>query len=36
MSGLYATLNATVSALNAESLQINTTGKNLANVNNAN
>ena len=36
MSGLYSTLDASVSALNAQSVAINTTGNNLANVNNAN
>ena len=36
MSGLYASLDQTVSALNAESTAINVTGTNLANVNNPN
>jgi flagellar hook-associated protein 1 len=36
MSGLYSSLDQTVSAMNAESLQINVTGNNLANVNNPN
>jgi len=35
MSGLFTTLNATVQALNAQSVGLNITGKNLANVNNA-
>lgn len=35
MSGLFATLNTTVKALSAHSRAIETTGKNLANVNNA-
>ncbi|HZZ18179.1 MAG TPA: flagellar hook-associated protein FlgK [Opitutaceae bacterium] len=33
MSGLYSTLNASVTSLNAQSVAIDTTGKNLANVN---
>jgi flagellar hook-associated protein 1 len=36
MPGLYATLDSTVSALTAQSVAIDTTGKNLANVNNTN
>jgi flagellar hook-associated protein 1 len=36
MSGLYSTLNNSISALNAQSVAINTTGNNLANVNNPN
>jgi len=35
MSGLFSSLNSTVSALSAHSLAIETTGKNLANINNA-
>lgn len=34
MSGLYASLNASVNALNAQSRAVEITGKNLANVNN--
>jgi flagellar hook-associated protein 1 FlgK len=34
MSGLYSTLDASVASLNAQSVAIDTTGKNLANVNN--
>lgn len=34
MSGLFATLNSTVKAISAQSRAIETTGKNLANVNN--
>jgi flagellar hook-associated protein 1 len=34
MSGLFSTLQASVSALNAQSVAIDVTGKNLANVNN--
>ena len=34
MSGLYASLNASVSALSAQSRAVETAGKNLANVNN--
>lgn len=36
MSGLFASLNSTVSALAAQSLAVDTAGKNLANVNNPN
>ncbi len=36
MAGLYSTLDQTVSALNAQSVAINVTGTNLANVNNPN
>jgi flagellar hook-associated protein 1 FlgK len=36
MSGLYSTLDNTVSAMTAQSVAINVTGSNLANVNNAN
>ena len=36
MSGLFTTLNSTTMALNAHSRAIETTGKNLANVNNPN
>ncbi len=36
MSGLYSSLDASVSALNAQSIAIDTAGKNLANVNNPN
>jgi flagellar hook-associated protein 1 FlgK len=36
MSGLFSTLDASVSAMNAQSIAINVTGKNLANVNNSN
>jgi len=35
MPGLYASLNASVSALDAQSLAVDTAGKNLANVNNS-
>jgi flagellar hook-associated protein 1 FlgK len=34
MAGLYSTLNASVAALSAQSIAIDVTGKNLANVNN--
>ncbi len=36
MSGLFASLSSTVSALSAQSLAVDTAGKNLANVNNPN
>jgi flagellar hook-associated protein 1 FlgK len=36
MSGLFSSLDQSVAAMNAESLQINVTGNNLANVNNPN
>lgn len=36
MSGLFSSLNSTVNALNAHSRAVEITGKNLANVNNAN
>jgi flagellar hook-associated protein 1 FlgK len=36
MSGLFSSLDQTVAAMNAESLQINVTGNNLSNVNNPN
>ncbi len=36
MSGLFGSLNASISALNAQSLALQTAGKNLANVNNPN
>src|SRR5471032_844420 len=36
MSGLFGSLNSSVNALNAQSLAVDTAGKNLANVNNPN
>lgn len=36
MSGLFASLNASVNALAAQGLAVDTSGKNLANINNAN